>query len=133
MTTDDTLLNKITALMENIQSDGADNGEAMFLLGSAAADLADKGNHATWRDFKASLTAQEIIDYLRQIDTEGNRLLDEDKLTIAYALQVIGMSLATSSSDDPKLQQGAALLDDIVETTLVNFRNYIRTRPDLIN
>ena len=133
MNAPDILLSKITALLADLHSDGTDNGEAMFLLGSAAASLADPGEYATWRAFKAALPPADVVHYLQQIDTEGNRLLDEDKLTFAYALQIVGMSLAATSSDDARLQHGAALLDDIIETTLSNFRTYIRTRPTPVN
>ena len=124
----DILLGKITALLSDLQSAGTDNGEAMFLLGSAAAELSDSGKKANWREFKASLTTADVVQLLRQIDTEGNHLLDEDKVTFAYALQIIGMSLAVTSSDSPQLQHGVSLLDDIIETTLTNYRNYVRTR-----
>lgn len=127
----DILLSKITKLLQDLREDGTDNGEAMFLLGSAAAELS--GATATWHQFKASLAPADIINLLSQIDTEGNRLLDENKITFAYAIQVIGMSLAATSSDDDRLQHGASLLDDIIETTLTNFRNYVRTRTTQLN
>ena len=127
----DILLSKITKLLQDLREAGTDNGEAMFLLGSAAAELS--GEKSTWHQFKASLAPADVISLLGQIDTEGNRLLDEDKVTFAYAIQIIGMSLAATSSDDSRLQHGAALLDDIIETTLTNFRNYIRTRKTPLN
>ena len=129
----DILLSKITKLLQDLRADGTDNGEAMFLLGSAAADLSGSVQMHSWHQYKASLNTAEIIDLLQQIDTEGNRLLDEDKVTFAYALQVIGMSLAAGSSDDPRLLHGAGLLDDIIETTLTNYRAYAQTRPQTIN
>lgn len=127
------LLSKITTLVRDLRDGGTENGEAMFLLGSGAASFCDPHEMASWREFKASLTANDVISLLRQIDTEGNRLLDEDKQTFAYAIQIIGMSLAATSSDDARLQQGASLLDDIIETTLINFRNYVRTQKPPLN
>lgn len=125
------LLNNIATLLQNLKGEGGENGEAMFLLGSAAANLVDLGQAATWRDFKASQSQAEIVDLLQQIDTEGPRLLSEDKVTFAYAIQAIGLSLAaTMAADNPSLQQGAALLDDIIEITLTNFRDYTRTSID---
>lgn len=130
MTTDakTALLGKITNLLHDLRSGGADNGEAMFLLGSAAAELTKPGQHGTWRQFKAALSPAEIVDYLQQIDREGNRLLDEDKVTLAYALQIVGMSLAVTRDDSPELQEGVSFLDDIIEQTLVNYQAYIRAR-----
>ena len=127
------LISKITKLVQDLRQDGTGNGEAMFLLGSAAAEFCDPDGVPTWRQFKASLNDTNVIRLLRQIDTEGNRLLDEEKLTFAYAIQIIGMSLAATSSDDSRLKYGASLLDDIIETTLINFRNYIRARTTSLN
>ena len=130
---DDILLAKITTLLDDILKEGGDNGEAMFLLGSAAADLADSNKKENWRAFKASLSINEVIDFLQMIDKEGNRLLDEDKVTFAYALQVIGMSLAVTDDSGDELKHGAFLLDDVIETTLINYRNYVRTRTTPVN
>ena len=135
MTSDpkDILLSKITALLSDLHSAGTDNGEAMLLLGSAAAELSDSGEKTNWREFKASLTTADVVQLLRQIDTEGNHLLDEDKVIFAYALQIIGMSLAVTSADSPQLQHGVWLLDDIIETALTNYRNFVRTRTPPTN
>ena len=127
------LLSKITTLLDDLRREGMENGEAMFLLGSAAASLADMGKLNTWAEFKAAVTRADIIQLLQHIDTEGNRMLDEDKVNVAYALQIIGMSVAASGSDSPELQQGGSLLDDIIETTLTNYRNYVRTRTTPLN
>ena len=132
MTSDpkDILLAKITALLQDLHAEGGDNGEAMFLLGSAASSLIASQDNTTWRAFKSGLTPATVIDYLGQIDEQGNRLLDEGKVTFAYAIQIIGMSLAATAYHDPKLLDGVGLLDDVIETTLVNFRNYqSRTTP----
>ncbi|MDB5613280.1 MAG: hypothetical protein JWQ22_933 [Devosia sp.] len=128
------LLSKIAALLEDLRSEGMENGEAMFLLGTAAANLVDMGKDLTsWTGFKAVLTRPDMIHLLQEIDAQGNRMLDEDKVNIAYALQIIGMSVAASGSDDPQLQQGGALLDDVIEKTLINYRNYVQTRTTPLN
>ena len=128
------LLSKIAALLEDLRREGMENGEAMFLLGTAAANLVDMGKGLkSWTGFKAVLTRPDIIKLLQEIDTEGNRMLDEDKVNVAYALQIIGMSVAASGSDNPQLQQGGALLDDVIERTLVNYRNYVQTRTAPLN
>ena len=127
------LLTKIATLLDDLRREGAENGEAMFLLGTAAANLVDMGKAGNWAQLKQKLSSAEIVGLLRQIDAEGNRMLDEDKVNFAYALQIIGMSLAASGGENPQLRQGASLLDDIIETTLVNYRNYVRTRTPQAN
>jgi hypothetical protein len=127
------LLTKITALLNDLNNEGTDNGEAMFLLGSAAASLTDTAEVQTWAQFRQTLDNADIIQLLGQIDTEGNRLLDEDKVTFAYAIQIVGMSLAAWGSDNPRLREGASLLDAVIETTLTNFRNYMQSRTDPVN
>ena len=127
------LLTKIAALLDDLRREGTENGEAMFLLGTAAANLVDMGKAGNWAQLKQKLSSAEIVGLLRQIDAEGNRMLDEDKVNFAYALQIIGMSLAASGGENPQLRQGASLLDDIIETTLVNYRNYVRTRTPQAN
>ena len=127
------LLTKIATLLDDLRREGTENGEAMFLLGTAAANLVDMGKAGNWAQLKQKLSSAEIVGLLRQIDAEGNRMLDEDKVNFAYALQIIGMSLAASGGENPQLRQGASLLDDIIETTLVNYRNYVRTRTPQAN
>ena len=127
------LLTKIATLLDDLRREGTENGEAMFLLGTAAANLVDMGKAENWAQLKQKLNSAEIVGMLRQIDAEGNRMLDEDKVNFAYALQIIGMSLAASGGENPQLRQGASLLDDIIETTLVNYRNYVRTRTPQAN
>ena len=128
------LLRKIAALLEDLRREGMENGEAMFLLGTAAANLVDMGKElSSWTGFKAVLTRSDIIQLLQHIDTEGNRMLDEDKVNVAYALQIIGMSVAASGSDNQQLQQAGALLDDVIEKTLINYRNYVQTRTTSLN
>ena len=127
------LLTKIATVLDDLRREGAENGEAMFLLGTAAANLVDMGKAGNWAQLKQKLSSAEIVGLLRQIDAEGNRMLDEDKVNFAYALQIIGMSLAASGGENPQLRQGASLLDDIIETTLVNYRNYVRTRTPQAN
>ena len=127
------LLTKIAALLDDLRREGTENGEAMFLLGTAAANLVDMGKAGNWAQLKQKLSSAEIVGLLRQIDAEGNRMLDEDKVNFAYALQIIGMSLAASGGENPQLRRGASLLDDIIETTLVNYRNYVRTRTPQAN
>jgi hypothetical protein len=127
------LLSKITTLLDDLRREGTENGEAMFLLGSAAANFVDMGKTQTWGEFKKLLTPSDIIQLLQAIDSEGNRMLDEDKVNFAYALQIIGMTLAASNAEDPNLREGASLLDVIIEKTLTNFRNYAQSPKEPAN
>lgn len=120
---------QIATMLQDLRAETGADGETMFLLGAGADSLAQMAKAKTWLEFKAAITPADIIQLLQQIDMEGTKLLDDNKLKYAYALQALGMSLAAAGGNEPSLLQGAALLDDVIEETLANYRAYAASKP----
>lgn len=115
---------QLATLLDDLRTDGGQDGEAMFMLGAGADRLASLAQVQGWGELKSKLQSPEITVLLQQIDSEGKQMLAEDKIKHAYALQALGMSLAATGNTDPLVQAGAELVDQIIEETLANYRNY---------
>jgi len=121
----DQLRQQMAAVIADLQQSGADDGQAMFVLGSSVAGLCDRGNAKDWAAFKAGLPAPDYSRLLTQIQAEGNQRLAEGEHKLAYALQAIGLSLVASRQDDAMVKQGEQLLDGVINAALSNFRNNV--------
>ena len=121
----DQLRQQMAAVIADLHESGADDGHAMFVLGSSVAGLCDRGNAKDWMAFKAGIPAADYSRLLTQIQTEGNQRLAEGEHKLAYALQAIGLSLVASRQDDAMVNQGEQLLDDVINAALTNFRNNV--------
>ena len=120
------LLAQLAEVVANLHDGGMQDGEAMFMLGAGADRLCSIRAHNNWSHFKASLTPADILELLRQIDAEGNTALREEKGRQAYALQALALSLAARDAEQDTTKAGAALLDQVIESALSNFRTHAK-------
>jgi len=121
---------RLVALLKDLQQGGADDGEAMFLLGSLAAGLADDLKSPNWVAAKAAMTPGTRDDVLRTFQDQGNRHHREGRAKQAYAIQALAMSLiAATLRDDDAIAAGEPLLDQIVAAAEANFRRAV-PRPN---
>ena len=88
---------RLVALLKDLQQGGADDGEAMFLLGSLAAGLADDLKSPNWVAAKAAMTPGTRDDVLRTFQDQGNRHHREGRAKQAYAIQALAMSLIAAT------------------------------------
>lgn len=117
------LLNKLAAVLADLQESGASDGEAMFMLGAGADHLCDSLDVQSWAAFRQRLDAHAMTGLLAQIDSEGQVALAEGKSKHAYALQALGLSLtATGFPRDGAIRDAAALLDEVIGKALVLYR-----------
>lgn len=125
------LLNKITEVLRDLHEQGADDGEAMFILGAGADYVCTTGQAATWPALKAKLSAAETIGLLAQIDSEGNAAAAKDQIKQAYALQILGLSVAANRAQSQQVHAATDLLDDLIIRALGNYRQYAANKPTL--
>ncbi|MGB3336231.1 MAG: hypothetical protein WBA73_03535 [Devosia sp.] len=118
------LLNKITQVMRDLHEQGANDGEAMFMLGAAADYVCKTGQAASWPALKARLSATETVGLLAQIDAEGQAAVAKDQLKHAYALQILGLSVAAIGAQSPQIHTAIGLLDDLLAKALGNYRKH---------
>jgi hypothetical protein len=118
------LLNKINQVIRDLHGQGTRDGEAMFMLGAGADYLCMTGQVANWPALKARLSPTETIGLLAQIDAEGDAAVAKDQLKHAYALQILGLSVAAAGTSNPQIRTATGLLDDLIATTLNNYRTH---------
>ena len=120
------LLAQLAEVVANLHDGGMQDGEAMFMLGAGADRLVSIRAHNNWSHFKGSLTPADMLELLQQIDNEGNTALREEKGRQAYALQALALSLAARDAEQDTTKAGAALLDQVIESALSNFRTHAK-------
>ncbi|WP_137152626.1 hypothetical protein [Devosia sp. FKR38] len=120
------LLAQLAEVVANLHDGGMQDGQAMFMLGAGADRLVSIRAHNNWSHFKAALTPADTIELLQHIDAEGNTALREEKGRQAYALQALALSLAAKDAELDTVRAGAALLDQVIESALSNFRTHAK-------
>ena len=118
------LLNKITQVMRDLHEQGTQDGEAMFLLGAGADYICKTGKAATWSTLKSKLSATETIGLLTQIDAEGQAAVAKGQVKHAYALQILGLSVAAIGAQSQEIRTATRLMDDLIATALGNYRKH---------
>ncbi len=118
------LLNKITQVMRDLHEQGADDGEAMFMLGAGADYVCTTGQATTWTALKSKLSGTETIGLLTQIDAEGQAAVAKGQVKHAYALQILGLSVAAIGAQSQEIRTATRLMDDLIATALGNYRKH---------
>lgn len=121
-TKEDEFKQRFVALMQDLRSDGAQDAEAVWTLGSLAATLIDAARAKSWPALKRQLAPADYDGLLRDFQKSGNAFHQEGKHKQAYAVQVLGMSLIARTQQDPDVQAGDKLLDEIVERSVRIYR-----------
>jgi hypothetical protein len=113
---------RFVAVLQDIQTNGKNDVEAMWLLGSLAATLVDASGKKSWGQLKRGITQQDYSRLLTDFQNEGNKQHKDGETKKAYAMQVLGISLIAMTQKDEQLAAGDALLDEIIETTILIYR-----------
>ncbi|KKB80026.1 hypothetical protein VW35_06120 [Devosia soli] len=114
---------RFAAVLGDIQKSGAEDGEAMALIGSLAADLADTMQQLTWTAAKSNMTPQVYNDLLKVFEQRGNEYHQAGKTKHAYAIQALAMSLvAATLRSDPQMAAGEKMLDAVIDRSVSVYR-----------
>lgn len=125
---------RLANVLIDLNKDGVDDGEAMFILGGTATRLCDLGEKTSWSELKPLLSKADYNRLFAMIDKEGKQLLADGKAKAAYALQALAMSLAASTQqDDATIREGEKLLDAIIDKTVTNFRKHAQPHLRKVN
>ena len=118
---------RFVSVLADLQSTGIKDSEAMELIGSLAADLADKLEAKSWTAAKQAMTPTVYDALLESFQTRGNKHYQDGKTKHAYAIQLLGVSLvAMTQRKDPELAAGEKLMDQMIDSAVAHYR---RTRP----
>ena len=118
------LRQRFAAVLADMNGEGRNDGEAMFMLGKIAAKTADLANQPSWTALKPLLTKQDFARLFNMIATEGDQFVAQGKTRQAYVLQALAMSLVAAQENDPVLTEGATLLDAMIDQAIGNYRHH---------
>lgn len=114
---------RFASVMLDLQENGRNDPEAMWLIGSLACEIAEKSGKTKWADFKRGMNQQTYAQLLSDFEKEGNRQYREGDRKKAYAIQVLGISLIAPTQDrDPEMAAGDELLNEFIDMTVLIYR-----------
>ncbi len=105
---------RFVAVLKDMRTNGPEDQEAMFLIGSLAARLVDGAGQKSWADYKLKMTPAVYDKLLRDFERQGNAFHQEGKKKHAYAVQLLGISLIARTQKDPEVRAGDGLLDEMI-------------------
>ncbi len=115
---------RFAEVLKDLQQNGSKDNEAMWLLGSLAADLADDLKVTNWSAAKRTMHPQTYNTLLKTFETQGNEHHQAGRGKHAYAIQTLAVSLiARTQGADPQMAAGEALLDQIIDYTVAVYRS----------
>ncbi|MDP1729755.1 MAG: hypothetical protein Q8L54_00970 [Devosia sp.] len=121
---------RFVAVLKDLQTNGKDDAEAMWLLGSLASLILERTQKESWPALKADISREVYDGLLNDFQSQGNALHQRGDGKKAYAIQILGISLIARTQQDAHLQAGAALLDEIIAyATLVYRKNRHLEKP----
>ena len=120
---------RFAAVLMDLQQNGKNDPEAMWLLGSLACEIAETYGKRGWIEFKRSMPQAVYSQLLTDFQKEGNRQHREGDRKKAYAIQVLGISLIAQTQKDQEMRAGDSLLDQFIETTVLVYRNNREPKP----
>ena len=118
------LRQRFAAVLADLQEQGRDDGEAMFMLGKLATSTADLADAPSWTALKPRLSKQDFARLFTMIADEGEQFVEQGKTRQAYVLQALAISLVAAQENDPVLTEGAVLLDAMIDQAVVNYRKH---------
>ena len=120
---------RFAAVLMDLQQNGKNDPEAMWLIGSLACEIAETYGKTGWVEFKRSMPQQVYSKLLTDFEKEGNRQHREGDRKKAYAIQVLGISLIAQTQKGQEMRAGNSLLDQFIETTVLVYRNNRDPKP----
>lgn len=113
---------RLATVLDDLRTDGVDDGEAMYMLGSLGQQMLDAGAAPNWTALKGKMSAEAFQSLLNTMQVRGNALMAEGKGKAAYALQALAVSLVARTQPDPTIRQGEQLLDGVIESAIARYR-----------
>ena len=113
---------RFIATVQDLESHGRKDAEAMWLVGSFAAGLIDLYRLKSWGEFKRSLPSIAYNKLLRDFEQQGNKYHREKNDKAAYAIQLLATSVVAGTQTDRQVKAGDQLLDQAVDTAVAMYR-----------
>lgn len=108
-----------TQVLRDLQQDGAQDNEAMAMIGTLARDLAANFGATSWSAAKAQLTRNNYDELLASFGRRGEDARKSGHTKQAYAIQALATSLiAGTQRADAAIAQGEPLLDSLIDRAI---------------
>jgi hypothetical protein len=122
------LKQRMAVVLKDLKENGRSDPEALALVGSLAAELTNKTRTQTWASLKQKMTQGLYEEMMRDFQANGNELFKAGRKRHAFAIQVLGISLAASTQRiDAEMRQGELLLDAMIDNCLKAYK--IASKP----
>jgi hypothetical protein len=117
----DIIRSRVTDMLRELQTVREDT-ETMSMVGILAGRILMDAKQPHWAQMKRRLTAAAYDQLLLTAQIQGNDLFGEGNIKAAFALDIIATSIVASRVEDPRLVEGVALLDEIIERAVTAWR-----------
>ena len=117
----DIIRSRVTDMLRELQTVREDN-ETMAMVGILAGRILVDARQPRWEQMKRRLTAAAYDQLLLTAQIQGNDIFGEGNIKAAFALDIIATSIVASRVEDPRLADGLALLDEIIERAVTAWR-----------
>jgi hypothetical protein len=117
---------RFASVLADIQQTGYNDGEAMALIGSLAAELCGSLQQQNWTTAKSVMSHQTYNDLLKIFENRGNEYHQAGKQKHAYAIQALAMSLISATMrSDPQMAEGEKMLDAIIDRSVAVYQTQV--------
>ncbi len=128
MTSEDDFKARFVAIMQDVREAGAKDIQAMWLVGSIAAELLDRSKIESWKKYAATRTPMARRIMLEDLEGKGKGFTAQGRLRHQYAIQIIAASLIAHTVKDQVVKSGSALLDDLIDGAVAFYRRNAKSR-----
>ena len=109
--------------LQDLNHNGIKDKEAMWLLGSLGADIADGFNQSTWSGMKTAISKADYDMLLQNFISQGNEHHKAGNTKAAYAIQALATSLIVGTQrTDPDMVTGEQLIDMFIDHMVATYR-----------
>lgn len=131
MTTEQDFKSSFIAVLKDLQENGRNDDEALWLLGSLASDLLDDLKATDWPSAKRAMNVETQNGLLHTFETQANAHHKAGRVKQAYAIQAMAVSLiARNQSADPQIAAGEPLLDQFITASVIAYRQQKAARAN---
>ena len=117
MATDqDAFIARYHEVVDQLDRNGRNDPETMWLLGSLVARLVTNTDAQNWTQLKLMLDNQSLKELVETLDGNAATYEAEGKTKAAYVARLLGISLVASKIMEPRTRQRDQLLSHFIDT-----------------
>ena len=115
---------RLAAVLADLKAAGTGDGQAMYSLGSIASQICATTQARDWSHLKTILNEKDFRALITSFERQGKGYLASGDGHSAYAMQALSVSLVARTQPDQAIKAGDALLDELIDAAIKNYRQY---------